>query len=182
MRLQPTHRWSSLRVRLFILEPEKITPEYVAWMNDPVVCRYLESRFSENTEESIRHFVEQQIAAPNSVFFGIWSMQFERHVGNIKLGPIDFNHGRGEVGIMIGDKGAWGFGIAAEALRVLCDVARSQLGLRKITAGCYASNGQSMKAFTKAGFEIEGRRPAHFILDGKAEDLIMMARYLESAE
>jgi RimJ/RimL family protein N-acetyltransferase len=52
------------------------------------------------------------------------------------------------------------------------------LGIRKLTAGCYASNIGSAKAFLRAGFHIEARRPAHFILDGRPEDLVLLARLL----
>jgi hypothetical protein len=35
-----------------------------------------------------------------------------------------------------------------------------------------------VRAFIKAGFVVEGRRAAHFILDGRPEDLVLLARIL----
>ncbi len=79
---------------------------------------------------------------------------------------------------MIGDREAWGRGIGSEAIRVMVDIARDELGLRKLTAGCYASNVGSSRAFEKAGFHVEGRRAGHFLLDGRPEDLVLMARFI----
>jgi RimJ/RimL family protein N-acetyltransferase len=79
---------------------------------------------------------------------------------------------------MIGDRDSWGQGIAPESIALLARIATDELGLRKLTAGCYASNVGSARAFAKAGFVQEGRRTAHFILDDQPEDLLLMARFL----
>lgn len=178
MRLEATDCWRGKAVELFVLEPDGVTEEYVAWLNDPLVNRYLESRFVQADMQSTRRFVEDALASPVTILFGIRSLGESRHVGNIKLGPIDRPHGRGEIGIMIGDRGAWGRGFATDAIECVVAIARMQLGLRKLTAGCYASNVGSLRAFTKAGFEIEGRRKAHYLLNGEPEDLILMARFI----
>lgn len=164
---------------LFVLAPEHVTDSYVCWLNDPEINRYLESRFVTHTAESTRAFVASVLASPNNLFLGIWSQQLARHVGNIKLGPIDPHHETGDIGILIGDKAAWGKGLATAAIKAVCAIATTHLKLRKLTAGCYASNAGSRKAFEKAGFLVEGVRPAQFLLDGKAEDLVLMGRILK---
>lgn len=177
--IAPSPAWNSTAIDLFLLEPQHVTPVYVGWLNDPMVNRHLESRFGTHTLESTAAFVAACLESGKDLFLGIRSHALGgRHVGNIKLGPIDSHHGLGEIGILVGEKDAWGRGIASQAIRMLCDIAREQLQLRKVTAGCYASNVGSEKAFVKAGFEIEGRRRAHFIVGGKPEDLVLMARWL----
>lgn len=179
MRLAPTRLWQSDAVELFLLEPPHVTSSYVSWLNDPQVSRYLESRFSSHTLESTAEFVRTCLESDKNLFLGIrYRTLGGRHVGNIKLGPIDRHHGLGEVGILIGERDAWGRGIATQAISMLCAIARDQLNLRKITAGCYGGNLGSEKAFLKAGFEIEGRRREHFMLEEKPEDLVLMARWL----
>ena len=79
---------------------------------------------------------------------------------------------------MVGDRAAWGQGVATEAISLMTHIAQEELGLRKLTAGCYASNVGSVRAFIKAGFAVEGRRAAHFVLDGRPEDLVLLARML----
>ncbi|HEV8444780.1 MAG TPA: GNAT family protein, partial [Steroidobacteraceae bacterium] len=180
MRLEATPLWRDASVELFPLGVEHATNHYVAWLNDPQVNRFLESRFSTATPESVREFVAGAAASANVLFLGIRALEPRRHVGNIKLGPIDTRHGLGEIGIMIGDRMAWGRGVASAAIERLAAIARDQLRLRKLTAGCYASNAGSQRAFEKAGFRVEARRAAHFLLDGKTEDLVLMARLLDS--
>lgn len=164
---------------LFLLTPEHVTDQYVAWLNAPEINQYLESRFATHTVESTRAFVASVLASPNNLFLGIKSRELGRHVGNIKLGPIDSHHETGDIGILIGDKAAWGRGIATAAIEAVCGITATHLKLRKLTAGCYASNVGSRKAFEKSGFRIEGTRPAQFLLDGKAEDLVLMGRVLK---
>ena len=179
MKLAPTSRWQGQRTELFLLEPDSVSADYVSWLNDPAVNRFLESRWSVATPESTREFVAQQLASPSALFLGIRARALgARHVGNIKLGPIDRHHGLGEIGIMIGARDAWGGGVATESIQLLAGIAREELGLRKLTAGCYAGNAGSARAFEKAGFTVEGRRTAHYLLDGQPEDLILMARHL----
>lgn len=178
MRAAASDRWHGAGVELFLLEPDRVTETYVAWLNDPAVNQFLESRFAHASLQSTRRFVEDVLENPAALFFGIRSLALGRHVGNIKLAPIDRNHGLGEIGIMIGDRDAWGRGIASQAIERLAVIARAELNLRKLTAGCYASNQGSVRAFVKAGFAIEARRVAHFLLRGAPEDVILMARFL----
>src|SRR5262245_37505986 len=178
MRLPSSARLRTPSVELFLLEPDHASSDYVRWLNDPAVNRFLESRFVMQTLDSVRSFIAVQLEHPQALFLGIRSLALGRHVGNIKLAPIDPRHGLGEVGIMIGDREAWGRGVGSQAIACLAAIAAHELGLRKLTAGCYASNAGSERAFVKAGFEVEGRRAGHYLLDGRPEDLILMARFL----
>lgn len=180
MELDLTAAWQDETVSLFLLDEEHVSADYVRWLNDPRVNRFLESRFAVHDEEGTRAFVRHCRADAGTLFFGIRACALDqRHVGNIKLGPIDRHHRLGEIGILVGEPDAWGRGIATHAIARLADIARAQLGLRKLTAGCYASNVGSERAFARAGFEREGVRRAHFLLDGQPEDLVLMARWLD---
>lgn len=176
MRIDASDQWCSAHVELFQLRPEHVGPSYVGWLNDPEVNRYLESRFVTHDLDSTRHYVRQMLDSEVDLFLGIRCRVLGRHVGNIKLGPIDRQHGRGEIGLMIGDREAWGRGIATEAIGLIAAIGERELGLRKMTAGCYASNIGSAKAFQRCGFAVEGIRRGHFLLDGQPEDLILLGR------
>lgn len=178
MDLVPTELWRDGAISLFVLTPDRVGDDYVGWLNDPEIAHYLESRFARHDLASTRAFVAAQHANPDVLFLGIRSEALGRHVGNIKLGPVDRRHLTGDIGIMIGAREAWGQGIATRSIRLLCRIARDELGLRKLTAGCYAGNVGSERAFERAGFAIEGRRPAQFLLDGAPEDLVQMGRLL----
>jgi [ribosomal protein S5]-alanine N-acetyltransferase len=180
MELTPTSRWVSSDVELFLLGPEHVSDAYISWLADPEVNQYLESRFQVHDFSATLEYVTAVRRSPGSLFLGIKSVKLDRHVGNIKLSPIDTRHGLGEIGIMIGDREAWGQGIGGRAIDMLTQIARHELGLRKLTAGCYGSNIGSEKAFLKAAFVVEGVREKHFVSGDGFESLILMARYLDS--
>lgn len=179
MLLADSALWRDTQVELFLLEEEHVGIEYVRWLNDPRVNRYLESRFVVHDLEGVRTFVRQSRADPATLFLGIRALDLgSRHVGNIKLGPIDRHHALGEVGILIGEPDAWGRGLASEAISVLCRIAHAELGLRKLTAGCYGRNLGSERAFRRAGFQVEARRVDHLVHDGGLDDQVLMGRWL----
>lgn len=180
MHITKTPRWTNKVVDLFLLQPNDVTATYVGWLNDPIVNRYLESRFMKHTLNSTRQFVQRCLDDESTLLLGIRATECRgEHVGNIKLGPVDMRHQRGEVGVLIGNRKAWGKGVASSAITMLSEIASDELALRKLSAGCYASNIGSQRAFLKAGFELEGERKAHFLLDGKPEGLVLMGRLLQ---
>ena len=180
MELSPAFPWRTERIELFLLEPAHVTVRYVEWLCDHDVNRYLESRFLRHDMTSTAAFVSAMREHPDVLMLGIHSLASGTHVGNIKLGPIDRNHGIADIGLMIGERSAWGRGVASDAIDTVVRIAGQQLRLRKVTAGCYASNVGSEIAFRKAGFHVEATRKNHFLLDGRPEDLRLMARHLDN--
>lgn len=179
MRLAPTPRWADDEVALFPLTPEQVSEDYLGWLADPEVTRHLELRFAAQGRAEVEAFVRAMQDSDRDVLLGIGARALGRHVGNIRLGPIDRNHGFGEIGIMIGDRAAWGRGVATAAIRRIADIARHELGLRKLSAGCYSSNVGSRRAFEKAGFQVEGVRRAHYLLDGRPEDSLLLGLIID---
>ena len=161
---------SGKRITLRQLSREDVTQSYVDWLNDDEVNRFLESRFQQQSLESVRSFVAAAGVNPDELLLGIFTKDNARHIGNIKLGPINRTHRRAELGIMIGDKNYWGQGVATEAVGLVTDYAFRELNLNKVEAGCYQSNGGSRRAFLKAGFRVEGYIHCQFINRGRTED------------
>jgi [ribosomal protein S5]-alanine N-acetyltransferase len=176
MHLDKTPLWTSDSIELFVLHPADVSSNYVFWLNNPKVNCYLESRFLNHTLDSTSNFVQNCFDDPTTLFLGIRYLD-RKHVGNIKI-AVNQYHRLGEVGILLGETDVWGKGIASKAISMIIKIARTELDLRKLTAGCYASNFGSQKAFLKAGFYIEGQRKDHFLLNGKPEDIILMAAFL----
>ena len=170
--------WSNELIQLFVLTENDVAPYYLDWLNDSEVNRYLESRFEVHTLESTRQFVKNCTENDNTLLLGIrFPLLENKHIGNIKL-EINKRHGLGEVGIMIGEKKAHGKGVTTQAISLLAQIAREELKLRKLTAGCYESNKASERAFIKAGFVIEGKRSEHFLINGQPEGLTLMGMML----
>ena len=133
-----------------------ICQEYVDWLNDPEINQYLETKYEVQTLESVIKYWKMRQSDYNSPWFAIVSKTSKVHIGNIKLGPINWNHQRADISIFIGNKIYWGKGIATEAINLLKDWAFNHIRLKKLYAGAYEMNIGSIKAFQKCGFVIEG--------------------------
>jgi ribosomal-protein-alanine N-acetyltransferase len=157
--------------------------EYVNWLNDKEVNQYLESRFVLATIENVRKFIESVLVSNNNYFFAIIDVETDKHIGNIKLGPINTFHKRGDIGILIGDKNYWGKGIGTEAIFLISEFAFNNLNLDKVMAGCYANNIGSYKSFFKCGFVEEGLFKNHCIsATGEVVDVYMLAKFKTKVE
>lgn len=155
------------RLRLAPFNAEHADGPYLAWMNDQEVTRFLEARFRSHTADDLRDYIAAANAAPNTFLFGIFVKNSNRHIGNVKIGPIDLPHRRGDIGLLIGDRDQRGKGYATEAIIGATRFAFERLDLHKVTAGCYANNKPAIAAFLKADFHHEGTRPGHYWCDGE---------------
>lgn len=162
------------RIYLREVRPSDINEIYYRWMNDPEVTRYLETRFYPNSTEGLREYAAGKLGDRQNVFLAIVLKQGDRHIGNIKLGAINWIHRYADVGLMIGEKDCWGKGLATEAIRLVTEYAFKTLNLRRLTAGCYDANMGSAKAFLKAGWQQEGIRKSHFYSNGTYVDDILL--------
>jgi len=165
------------RLVLSALDVDSVTERYLNWMTNPRVTEFTESRFSMPTLDDLREFVRRCRESADSYLFAIVIAESKEHVGNIKLGPVNAHHRRAAIGIIIGEEGAWGKGIATEAVGALSAWAFETLGLEKLIAGVYASNVGSLRAFEKAGFSIEGRQVSEVVQhDGQRADSLILGK------
>jgi RimJ/RimL family protein N-acetyltransferase len=123
-----------LHIYLRLLTPDDVSKTYVAWMNDNEIIQYLESRWSVQTLETVRTFVQSMSDSPKDFLFGMFLNEIHQHIGNIKIGSIHFIHRHGDVGLIIGDKASWGKGIAFEAISLITRYGFEELNLNKLTA------------------------------------------------
>ena len=143
-------------VRLRLVTMRDCTDRYVGWLNDPLVTRYLETRWEPQTLGTVRRFVQDQRAHDDRYLFAIVERRTGSHVGNLKLGPIHARHGYADVSYFIGDRGAWGRGLATDAIRLSIAIGFERLDLHRLQAGVYAGNEASRRALLQAGFRSEG--------------------------
>jgi RimJ/RimL family protein N-acetyltransferase/methionyl-tRNA formyltransferase len=162
------------RLMLRNLTSADVGKKYLEWLKSPSITRYLEVRFQEVSLKSIRDFVAFTNESPDSILYGIFLANSNTHIGNIKIGPINFQHRRADIGLMIGDKEQWRKGYAREAISIVSDFGFRHLGLEKLTAGCYEENIGSLKAFLSAGFVQDACLPNHWELDGKRQSEVLL--------
>lgn len=163
-----------------ILRPvtlEDANIKYCAWLNDPEVNRFLETRFCRQTVASVRSYVQEMQQSHQTVFLAIVLRDSSLHIGNIKLGPVLTPHRRAEISFFLGEKQFWGQGYATEAVGLLTDFALNELQLRKVTAGCYHTNKGSQRVFEKLGYVLEGVLKDHYFSDDVWVDRLCYARF-----
>jgi RimJ/RimL family protein N-acetyltransferase len=84
---------------------------------------------SDHNLTSVKSFVNEKLVSDNDYLFGIfWD---ECHIGNIKLGPINWHHMTGDVSYFLGSKDHWGKGIATLAVGTVVVFADKVLHLKK---------------------------------------------------
>lgn len=172
--------WKDGDIKLKHLTGNDASDAYVNWLNDPDVNKFLEVRFSKRDYNSVKNFILSCNKSENNALFGIFKVSGigEVHVGNIKLGSINFFHKYADIGLMIGDKNCWGKGYGTKAIKLVCRIARDQLGLRKIWAGFYGENKGSFNAFLKVGFVVAGELKDHVVCDKGIDSVIIMEKLL----
>jgi ribosomal-protein-alanine N-acetyltransferase len=162
-------------IYLRTLNPDDASPAYLSWLCDPEINQYLEVRFMPSqTITQLRDFIEKTAGSNESLLLGMFQNDGSRHIGNIKLGPVDWNHRTADIGLLLGDREQWGKGFATTAIALVSKYAFRELKLAKLTAGCYAENRGSMNAFFKAGFTQEGIKVSQWQVGDRRQDGIML--------
>lgn len=144
----------------------------VRWLNNYHVTRYSEQRHLEHSYGTQKDYLESFDGAGSQMWLIITD---EGIIGSVTA-ETDLRNGVSNIGIMIGNDKAWGKGYGHVAWESLCQMLFAG-GVRKIEAGCMASNKAMLSVFKKTGMKVEARIKGHFLLDGKSEDMILVGRW-----
>lgn len=144
--------------------------EYVNWMNNPKVIRFIESGGNYNVKK-LKSFLSYTEKKPK-YFWAIVVKKGDIHIGNIKIDPINFKHLNGEYGILIGNSKFWGFGYAKEASNLVIKYCFDNLKLKKITLGVNEKNKKAINLYKNLGFVEEGRLKENINFENKFVDLL----------
>jgi RimJ/RimL family protein N-acetyltransferase len=139
---------------LRVLSKGDITKKYINWLNQSNIMRFTEQNGKTHDQVSTEEFVHSCYLNEGTFLFGIFFNKV--HIGNIKLGPINFTHQIADVSYVIGDRDYWGRGIATIVIKAVTNFGFNELNLHKINAGTYENNIGSIKALQKCGFNQEG--------------------------
>ncbi len=133
---------------------------YVSWFRDPEVTRFIEAR-NITREDAVDHLRRGE-GGRRWRMYAICEMAGGCHVGNVKIGPIDREHGVSDLVTVIGERAVWGRGYARLAIALGIEIAFGEMNVRKLSASIDSRNIGSIKAYTAAGFAIEARLKDHF--------------------
>ncbi len=155
---------------------DHLSEAYVSWMNDPKVTMYLESG-GNYTLEMLKTYIEEQYKK-EVYFWGIHLKDSDKHIGNIKIDPINMETNSGEYGILMGDHTNWGKGYAKEASLKVIDFCFKNLNLSKITLGVVENNRAAVQLYKNIGFQIDSIKEATGTYDGKSSNSLRMSLHV----
>ena len=170
----------SERLILKPLSKSFLSMEYVNWMNDPTVVRFIESGGNYDIKK-LKNFLTEAEKKPK-YFWAIVVKKGDIHIGNIKIDPINFKHHSGGYGILIGNKKFWGYGYGKEASNLVIKHCFDDLNLKKIILGVNAENKVAVKLYKTLGFVQEGRLKDHLNFEGKYVDLLRLSIFNTKSE
>jgi RimJ/RimL family protein N-acetyltransferase len=181
--MNTTHEKSSSKQCPFIqganiylrpLERSDLNDRYLGWLNDPEVTRYLETGAFPTTAQDLEKFYSGVVGSSKEVIFAIVESESDRHIGNVKLGPINWLHRRTLFGIMIGDKDFWAKGVGEEVTRLMVEYAFFRLNLHRVGLVVFEEHQSAVRCYEKVGFKIEGCLRENMFQDGQYKNHVSM--------
>ncbi len=174
------------RIHLKEIKISDITDSVMSWFDDEELMKFYTNSRRKITKEDLISSIEQGKENGNLYTFGIFINDTGELIGTIKLGPINFSHKTSDLVALIGDRNYHGKGLAVEAIALGTSMAFNEFDIRKLFGGMYISNIASIKAYTRAGWIIEGRLKGQYFVDEKNEDRILVGcfnpKYFSSEE
>jgi RimJ/RimL family protein N-acetyltransferase len=152
-----------------------IDAAYVAWLNDPLITRFSNQRFRSHTAQSSTAYF-RSFEGSDNLFLSVRRAGTDEAIGTMTA-YIARPHATADIGILIGERAAWGRGIGQEAWELLSNWLLAEGGIRKLTAGAVACNVGMVRVMERSGMHREAVRRAQEIVEGHAQDVVYYARF-----
>ena len=149
-----------------------VSDDYLSWLKDPEVNKFLEVKFRDITRPEIEDWV-RQFDSINSYLWKIIYSPSQSFIGTATLYHIHPHHKYGYYGYLIGDSKHWGGTTAYSVVAQVFDFAFSELNLQNIRAGAYASNVPAIINFLKLGMVKKGSWSQSLEFEGKHVDEVL---------
>ena len=163
------------RLLLKNLQESDISQNYIDWLNDPEINKYLGCASKIQTRESCISYVRSYGNSNDTALVGIFRKNSDLHIGNVTLSFIDWHNQSVSVGISIGRKEYQGYGLGEEALNGIIQHCVRKLEMYRITAGVNVNNFQSLQLFLKCGFKVEALLRSANNIENKLEDSYLLS-------
>lgn len=146
------------RLVLRDIQVDDITQEYINWLNDFEVTKYLEIRFKPQTQKKVEKYVNDMLSdVEHAKHFGVYDTGGARLIGTVTLPEINWNHSYADISFVIGHPDARKKKYAEEAVRAVIQYMFQNCKLKKLWAGYYDGHKASEHILKKIGFREEGR-------------------------
>lgn len=165
--------WEGGKVRLVPLDVDRHLDNYVRWLNDPQVTRWMLVGDLPLTRLAERDYLEQAgRGSDTELIFAIETLDGE-HIGGSGMHRIDYRHGTAITGTFIGRTDLWRQGYGLDSVQVRTRYAFDVLGLRLLRSEAFADNAGSVRMLQRAGYREVGRIPQRWWKRGGYRDEII---------
>ncbi len=162
-------------VKLAPLQPEHVAHFYT-WLRDPEVIAYSLSAFQRlTTTAQIDQWFAATLQPANTLNLGIYWEETNALIGYAGLSGISVTNQSGEYFLFIGEKASWGKGVGTAVTKQIVHLAFTRHHLNRIMLTVSESNTGGLKAYTKAGFVVEGRLRQAACRQGVFHDKMVMS-------
>ena len=149
-----------------------ISNKYLSWINDKDTTRFIDKAKDNTSLDDLKFFAESMINSDFDYFFAIVYKDKQQHIGNVRLGPIDFHLMKSNFGILIGDKSFHGRGVATEVVELIKSFGFNYLNLKQINFPVVEDHIAAMRLYTKTKFTCLGEINKTFDKNGKSWKLV----------
>tara|TARA_A100001011_G_scaffold399875_1_gene510712 strand:+ start:2877 stop:3431 length:555 start_codon:yes stop_codon:yes gene_type:complete len=151
---------------------EFVSKDYLNWMNDAETTRFIQKAKNNTSIDELYSFANEMINSEKDYFFAIFLKKNQLHIGNVRLGPIDFNLMKSNFGIMIGNKEFRGCGVGVEVLELIKDFSFNHLKLEQLIFPAVEEYTAAMRLYEKTGFTLNNKVKKTLNKNGKSWKLV----------
>ncbi|TYZ08350.1 GNAT family N-acetyltransferase [Hymenobacter lutimineralis] len=146
------------------------------WLQDPEVILYSLNVFQQmDSLAKVAQWLEATLADPRCLNLGVYLADTQELIGHAGITGISTVNQAGEYFILLGEKQYWGQGIATEVTRQVVAQGFAELGLNRIMLTVSEPNQGGVKAYQRAGFQLEGRLRQACFRNGSFHDKLVMS-------
>lgn len=144
-------------IQLLPLRPDQ-APYFHRWLSDPEVITYSLSAFQElTTLAHVADWLTRTLQDQKSLTLGIYLAETQELIGYTGIAGISRVNQAGEYFILLGEKRYWSRGIGTAVTKQVVTRGFQELGLNRIMLTVSVPNEGGVKAYLRAGFQVEGR-------------------------
>ena len=146
------------------------------WLQDPEVILYSLNAFQQmDSLAKVSRWLEATLADPRCLNLGVYLAETRELIGHVGIAGMSTVNQAGEYFILLGEKQYWGQGIATEVTRQVVARGFAELGLNRIMLTVSEPNKGGVKAYLRAGFQLEGRLRQACFRSGSFHDKLVMS-------
>ncbi len=158
------------RLVLRNLKSNDVSQDFVDWLNNPEINKYLSCADTFQTMETCISYVQSYQSRNDVALIGIFLKEKSLHIGNLTLSAVDSHNKSVTIGISLGRKEYMRKGFAKEALTAMVKYCFEQLKFHRLSAGINVYNTISLNLFIKCGFKVEGFLRESSNINGEFQD------------